>query len=76
MCLVTKVVFTLFKGGEIHEGSELIGPAEPHADFLADSVSDCSSDGKYDFFFINKSFDKMIYVFSESVPECFGVFFF
>uniref|UniRef100_H3DG30 Ribosomal protein S6 kinase polypeptide 1 n=1 Tax=Tetraodon nigroviridis TaxID=99883 RepID=H3DG30_TETNG len=34
-----------FKGGEIHDGSELIGPAEPHADFLADSVSDCSSDG-------------------------------
>lgn len=51
MCLVTKMVFTLFKGGEIHDGSELIGPAEPHADFLADSISDCSSDGKHDAYF-------------------------
>lgn len=48
MCLVTKMVFTLSKGGDIHDGSELIGPAEPHADFLADSISDCSSDGKHD----------------------------
>lgn len=55
MCVVTKMVFTLFKGGEIHDGSELIGPAEPHADFLADSVSDCSSDGKYE-----SSFNKQI----------------
>lgn len=37
---------TLFKGGEVHDGSELIGPAEPFSDFLADSLSDCSSDGK------------------------------
>uniref|UniRef100_A0A4W6D488 Ribosomal protein S6 kinase polypeptide 1 n=1 Tax=Lates calcarifer TaxID=8187 RepID=A0A4W6D488_LATCA len=34
-----------FKGGEVHDGSELIGPAEPFSDFLADSLSDCSSDG-------------------------------
>lgn len=51
MCLVTEMVFTLFKGGEIHDGSELIGPAEPNADFLADSISDCSSDGKHDTYF-------------------------
>ncbi|XP_035000049.2 ribosomal protein S6 kinase delta-1 isoform X3 [Hippoglossus stenolepis] len=35
-----------FKGGEVHDGSELIGPAEPFSDFLADSLSDCSSDGE------------------------------
>lgn len=46
------MVFTLSKGGEIHDGSELIGPAEPYADFLADSVSDCSSDGKCDASFL------------------------
>ncbi|XP_066554137.1 ribosomal protein S6 kinase delta-1 [Amia ocellicauda] len=33
-----------FKGGEVHDGSELIGPAEPFSDFLADSLSDCSSE--------------------------------
>uniref|UniRef100_A0A672ZU94 Ribosomal protein S6 kinase polypeptide 1 n=1 Tax=Sphaeramia orbicularis TaxID=375764 RepID=A0A672ZU94_9TELE len=37
-----------FKGGEVHDGSELIGPAEPFSDFLADSLSDCSSDGRTD----------------------------
>ncbi|XP_038143399.1 ribosomal protein S6 kinase delta-1 [Cyprinodon tularosa] len=37
-----------FKGGEIHNGSELIGPAEPFSDFLADSLSDCSSDVQRD----------------------------
>eukprot|EP00066_Takifugu_rubripes_P021119 XP_011610385.1 PREDICTED: ribosomal protein S6 kinase delta-1 isoform X2 [Takifugu rubripes] len=37
-----------FKGGEIHDGSELIGPAEPLADFLADSLSDGSSDVQRD----------------------------
>ncbi|XP_013863013.1 ribosomal protein S6 kinase delta-1 isoform X2 [Austrofundulus limnaeus] len=37
-----------FKGGEIHDGSELIGPAEPFSDFLADSLSDCSSDVQRD----------------------------
>uniref|UniRef100_A0A3B4FP58 Ribosomal protein S6 kinase C1 n=1 Tax=Pundamilia nyererei TaxID=303518 RepID=A0A3B4FP58_9CICH len=34
-----------FKGGEVHDGSELIGPAEPFSEFLADTLSDCSSDG-------------------------------
>ncbi|XP_056437839.1 ribosomal protein S6 kinase delta-1 [Gadus chalcogrammus] len=33
-----------FKGGDVHDGSELIGPAEPFSDFLADSLSDCSSE--------------------------------
>ncbi|XP_069014372.1 ribosomal protein S6 kinase delta-1 [Embiotoca jacksoni] len=37
-----------FKGGEVHDGSELIGPAEPFSDFLADSLSDCSSDVQKD----------------------------
>lgn len=41
----TAVFLILFKGGEVHDGSELIGPAEPFSDFLADSLSDCSSDG-------------------------------
>lgn len=36
----------IFQGGEVHDGSELIGPAESFSDFLADSLSDCSSDGK------------------------------
>ncbi|XP_036405717.1 ribosomal protein S6 kinase delta-1 [Megalops cyprinoides] len=33
-----------FKGGEVHDGSELIGPPEPLSDFLTDSLSDCSSE--------------------------------
>lgn len=33
-----------FKGGEVQDGSELIGPAEPYSDFLFDSLSDCSSE--------------------------------
>ncbi|XP_069810847.1 ribosomal protein S6 kinase delta-1 isoform X2 [Dendropsophus ebraccatus] len=33
-----------FKGGEVHDGSDLIGPAEPFGDF-PDSLSDCSSEG-------------------------------
>ncbi|KAF7664010.1 hypothetical protein LDENG_00192180 [Lucifuga dentata] len=37
-----------FKGGEVHDRSELIGPAEPFSDFLADSLSDCSSDVQRD----------------------------
>lgn len=45
-CLSTEMLLTLIKGGEIHDGSELIGPAEPLADSLADSLSDGSSDGK------------------------------
>uniref|UniRef100_A0AAY5EI43 Non-specific serine/threonine protein kinase n=1 Tax=Electrophorus electricus TaxID=8005 RepID=A0AAY5EI43_ELEEL len=31
-----------FKDGEVQDGSELIGPAEPFSDFLADSLSDSS----------------------------------
>ncbi|XP_034777308.2 ribosomal protein S6 kinase delta-1-like isoform X4 [Acipenser ruthenus] len=37
-----------FKDGEVHDGSELIGPAEPFSDFLADSLSDCSSEVQKD----------------------------
>ncbi|XP_041716336.2 ribosomal protein S6 kinase delta-1 isoform X1 [Coregonus clupeaformis] len=37
-----------FKGGEVSDGSELIGPAEPFLDFLADSLSDCSSEVQRD----------------------------
>ncbi|XP_033873754.3 ribosomal protein S6 kinase delta-1-like isoform X1 [Acipenser ruthenus] len=37
-----------FKDGEFHDGSELIGPAEPFFDFLADSLSDCSSEVQKD----------------------------
>ncbi|KAL7888966.1 hypothetical protein AOLI_G00039400 [Acnodon oligacanthus] len=33
-----------FKDGEVQDGSELIGPAEPFSDFLTDSLSDCSSE--------------------------------
>ncbi|XP_066451156.1 ribosomal protein S6 kinase delta-1 [Eleutherodactylus coqui] len=36
-----------FKGGEVHDGSDLIGPAEPFGDF-PDSLSDCSSDVRKD----------------------------
>uniref|UniRef100_A0A7N4PLV5 Ribosomal protein S6 kinase C1 n=1 Tax=Sarcophilus harrisii TaxID=9305 RepID=A0A7N4PLV5_SARHA len=35
-----------FKGGEVHDGSELIGPAEPYTDSLVDSFSDCSTEGE------------------------------
>ncbi|KAM9317245.1 ribosomal protein S6 kinase delta-1 [Gastrophryne carolinensis] len=36
-----------FKGGEVHDGSDLIGPAEPFPDF-PDSLSDCSSEVRKD----------------------------
>uniref|UniRef100_A0A9J8A7L6 Ribosomal protein S6 kinase polypeptide 1 n=2 Tax=Cyprinus carpio TaxID=7962 RepID=A0A9J8A7L6_CYPCA len=36
-----------FKGGEVQDSSELIGPAEPFSDFLADSLLDSSSEGKF-----------------------------
>lgn len=36
-----------FKGGEVHDGSDLIGPAEPFGDF-PDSLSDCSSEVRKD----------------------------
>ncbi|XP_077076341.1 ribosomal protein S6 kinase delta-1 isoform X2 [Siphateles boraxobius] len=34
-----------FKGGEVQDSSELIGPADPLSDFLADSLLDSSSEG-------------------------------
>ncbi|KAL2082178.1 hypothetical protein ACEWY4_021996 [Coilia grayii] len=37
-----------FKDGEVQDGSELIGPAEPFSDFLADSLSNCSSEVQRD----------------------------
>ncbi|XP_012988099.2 ribosomal protein S6 kinase delta-1 isoform X2 [Esox lucius] len=37
-------IHDFFKGGEVSDGSELIGPAEPFLDFLADSLSDCGSE--------------------------------
>ncbi|KAM9154372.1 ribosomal protein S6 kinase delta-1 [Pangshura tecta] len=37
-----------FKGGEVHDGSELIGPVEPLSDSLIDSLSDCSSEVQKD----------------------------
>ncbi|XP_063299910.1 ribosomal protein S6 kinase delta-1 [Pelobates fuscus] len=36
-----------FKGGEVHDGSDLIGPVEPFPDFC-DNLSDCSSDVRKD----------------------------
>jgi len=45
--ILTAFFFFFSQGGEVHDGSELIGPAEPFSDFLADSLSDCSSDGTF-----------------------------
>ncbi|XP_018411708.1 PREDICTED: ribosomal protein S6 kinase delta-1 isoform X1 [Nanorana parkeri] len=36
-----------FRGGEVHDGSDLIGPAEPFTDY-PDSLSDCSSEVRKD----------------------------
>ncbi|NXN91496.1 KS6C1 kinase, partial [Rhinopomastus cyanomelas] len=41
----SKQLEEFFKGGEVHEGSELIGPVEPLSDSLTDNLSDCSSEG-------------------------------
>ncbi|NXD25035.1 KS6C1 kinase, partial [Spelaeornis formosus] len=41
----SKQLEEFFKGGEVHDGSELIGPAEPLSDCLTDNLSDCSSEG-------------------------------
>ncbi|NXD36809.1 KS6C1 kinase, partial [Copsychus sechellarum] len=41
----SKQLEEFFKGGEVHDGSELIGPAEPLSDSLTDNLSDCSSEG-------------------------------
>ncbi|XP_039594029.1 ribosomal protein S6 kinase delta-1 [Polypterus senegalus] len=54
-----------FKGGEVHDGSELIGPAEPFSDFLADSLSDCSSE-------VTKDLSALSDVTATSHSECGG----
>ncbi|EOB04940.1 Ribosomal protein S6 kinase delta-1, partial [Anas platyrhynchos] len=41
----SKQLEEFFKGGEVHDGSELIGPVEPASDSLTDNLSDCSSEG-------------------------------
>uniref|UniRef100_A0A670Z7E5 non-specific serine/threonine protein kinase n=1 Tax=Pseudonaja textilis TaxID=8673 RepID=A0A670Z7E5_PSETE len=41
----SKQLEDFFKDGEVHDGSELIGPAEPLVDSLTDSLSTCSSEG-------------------------------
>ncbi|NWI27180.1 KS6C1 kinase, partial [Sula dactylatra] len=41
----SKQLEEFFKGGEVHDGSELIGPVEPLPDSLTDNLSDCSSEG-------------------------------
>uniref|UniRef100_A0A8B9GIF4 non-specific serine/threonine protein kinase n=1 Tax=Amazona collaria TaxID=241587 RepID=A0A8B9GIF4_9PSIT len=41
----SKQLEDFFKGGEVHDGSELIGPVEPLSDSLTDNLSDCSSEG-------------------------------
>ncbi|XP_034017522.1 ribosomal protein S6 kinase delta-1 [Thalassophryne amazonica] len=41
-------IHNFFKGGDVHDGSELIGPAEPFSEFLAETWSDCSSDAQRD----------------------------
>uniref|UniRef100_A0A8C1LB82 Ribosomal protein S6 kinase polypeptide 1 n=1 Tax=Cyprinus carpio TaxID=7962 RepID=A0A8C1LB82_CYPCA len=43
----SQYILDLFKGGEVQDSSELIGPAEPFTDFLADSLLDRSSEGKF-----------------------------
>ncbi|XP_069464650.1 ribosomal protein S6 kinase delta-1 isoform X2 [Ambystoma mexicanum] len=37
-----------FQGGEVHDGSDLIGPAETTSDSLTDSLSDCSTEVRKD----------------------------
>ncbi|XP_056344212.1 ribosomal protein S6 kinase delta-1 [Oenanthe melanoleuca] len=44
----SKQLEEFFKGGEVHDGSELIGPAEPLSDSLTDNLSDCSSEVRKD----------------------------
>ncbi|NWX45088.1 KS6C1 kinase, partial [Steatornis caripensis] len=41
----SKQLEEFFKDGEVHDGSELIGPVEPLSDSLTDNLSDCSSEG-------------------------------
>ncbi|XP_018117287.1 ribosomal protein S6 kinase, 52kDa, polypeptide 1 L homeolog isoform X2 [Xenopus laevis] len=54
-----------FKGGEVHDGSDLIGPAEPLTDFT-DSLSDCSSDVRKD----SCGLDDLTFT---SISECGGL---
>ncbi|KAM9016259.1 ribosomal protein S6 kinase delta-1 isoform 5-T6 [Ara ararauna] len=44
----SKQLEDFFKGGEVHDGSELIGPVEPLSDSLTDNLSDCSSEVRKD----------------------------
>ncbi|XP_015477930.1 ribosomal protein S6 kinase delta-1 isoform X1 [Parus major] len=44
----SKQLEEFFKGGEVHDGSELIGPVEPVSDSLTDNLSDCSSEVRKD----------------------------
>nr|XP_027309516.2 ribosomal protein S6 kinase delta-1 isoform X4 [Anas platyrhynchos] len=44
----SKQLEEFFKGGEVHDGSELIGPVEPASDSLTDNLSDCSSEVRKD----------------------------
>ncbi|KAJ7341089.1 hypothetical protein JRQ81_004809 [Phrynocephalus forsythii] len=44
----SKQLEDFFKDGEVHDGSELIGPAEPLLDSLTDSLSTCSSEAHKD----------------------------
>ncbi|XP_068795916.1 ribosomal protein S6 kinase delta-1 isoform X3 [Struthio camelus] len=44
----SKQLEEFFKGGEVHDGSELIGPVEPLSDYLTDNLSDCSSEVRKD----------------------------
>ncbi|XP_008124046.1 ribosomal protein S6 kinase delta-1 isoform X1 [Anolis carolinensis] len=44
----SKQLEDFFKDGEVHDGSELIGPAEPLLDSLTDSLSICSSEARKD----------------------------
>ncbi|XP_013929117.1 PREDICTED: ribosomal protein S6 kinase delta-1 [Thamnophis sirtalis] len=44
----SKQLEDFFKDGEVHDGSELIGPAEPLVDSLTDSLSTCSSEARRD----------------------------
>lgn len=55
-----------FQGGEVHDGSDLIGPAEPLSDSLTDSLSDCSTEVRRD---VNAFDDVTI----ASLSECGGI---
>ncbi|XP_078261016.1 ribosomal protein S6 kinase delta-1 isoform X2 [Rhinoraja longicauda] len=46
----SKQLEDFFKDGEVHDGSELIGPVDPSSELLNDSLSDGSSEVRRDFF--------------------------